>query len=269
MSVVVHMMKSITCVIVANKRHAKVIKNALEQESLLDKDYRLSKIDAATFSNFKPVGNHINVLPDHILSESSGFISVPIHEDSIEQVLKLDNIMGFIVGYAKQSCSFSSSVLGDAKRQVAVSSNNSLNLVQNILIQSILKHQEESNMKCIKDTVIGQISKLPKTCTPPKLELMGDDRTLVIPLRALNPDLDNDFSYFLRVVIEDHAKQEFMAKLWRKLAESHRSQRVVRRGEIDPSSEVRESGHSILWMDPDTKLSADHGKSYFRTFVVF
>ena len=97
---------------------------------------------------------------------------------------------------------------------------------------------------------------------PPKLEIMGDDRTLVIPFRALNAASDASFEKIIQYAIGENNQEEFMPLLWKMLADSHRSQRVVRRGEVDPNSKVRESGHSILWIDPEIERSlvSDYGE---------
>jgi hypothetical protein len=42
--------------------------------------------------------------------------------------------------------------------------------------------------------------------------------------------------------------ENFINGLWENLAEAYESTRIVRRGEIDPESKIRHSGHSILWM---------------------
>jgi tRNA G37 N-methylase Trm5/tRNA(Phe) wybutosine-synthesizing methylase Tyw3 len=63
---------------------------------------------------------------------------------------------------------------------------------------------------------------------PKSLERLGDD-VVVVPAKVL--------------VDEAYNKDAF----WKKLAEAHRAKRVARRGEIDPESPIRHSGHVLLW----------------------
>jgi hypothetical protein len=76
-----------------------------------------------------------------------------------------------------------------------------------------------------------------QTC-PKKLELLGDDRTLIIPRKGF---LTTDESFRLLVADQD------VKELWENLAQVFGSPRVARRGDIDPSSPIRESGHELLW----------------------
>lgn len=277
--------------ILAKKRNAKAIKVALEKQNFLDKSYRMSNIDAASFSDFAPIRNSIVLLQaDDILISSSEYIAIPIYEECARKISIMDAqagtgtdassdefdsiVIDLVIGLAKQSCPYSTSVLGNANRQVQLSSNNSMNLVQNMLVQTILEYQRDTNegrtctTKCTEEEAVKElVAKLSNITTPPKLELMGDDRTLVITFRGLNLATDESFQHLMKDIIKDDdtgaTVEEFMTSLWKKLAASHRSHRVVRRGEIDPNSKVRESGHSILWIDPPVEagLTADYGKN--------
>ncbi|KAL7432341.1 hypothetical protein ACHAXH_005460 [Discostella pseudostelligera] len=126
---------------------------------------------------------------------------------------------------------------------------------------------------------------------PRKLEVIGDDRTLVIPRWSFfivsNTDDSTEgenatTSYrtkqmqqekerrdfrelLLRLIgsrhdenndvdnLDDNAAMmcEIQSQLWTNLATSFNCSRIVRRGDVDPDSGIRESGHRIVWPIPD------------------
>jgi tRNA1(Val) A37 N6-methylase TrmN6 len=148
------------------------------------------------------------------------------------------------------------------------------------------------------DNVNTQLESLYDTCTtslnsitcPNKLEIMGDDRTVVLPFKALNENLDEFFSQFVREILssissffsscglchdnlnnnndddeyvnmkQQQLKQTFYDLLWSNVGKYFRSPRVVRRGEIDRDSKIRHSGHKLLWM-MDKDISNDKRKT--------
>lgn len=214
-----------------------------------------------------------------------------------------DEVTKLIIGIAEQLCPYSTSVLGNTKKLMTStpasgsrsddSGSKSLNLVQTILYQVVMEFINNSNTDSqissenlssrLETRILDQSNNI---ICPPKLEIMGDCRTLVIPFRALNlnsnpkddhpffhklmtniasefnltecqnDDLNNDGSVNFEdshhpVAEVSDVIRELMINIWKKLAQAHRSKRVVRRGEIDPNSKVRESGHSIIWMDSE------------------
>jgi hypothetical protein len=52
---------------------------------------------------------------------------------------------------------------------------------------------------------------------------------------------------------------EMQSLLWEKIAADYKCSRVVRRGDVDPESGVRESGHRILWPIPQRKNGEESG----------
>ncbi len=161
-----------------------------------------------------------------------------------------------------------------------------MNLVQTILLDVMdnyrhLKRGDErdqSEKTQFEDIIESKVEMQSSTICPPKLEVMGDDRTLVIPFRALNPAIDQTFHNLIKDVVyhvigkfQEEEEEKLMTQLWEKLARSHDSHRVVRRGEIDPNSEVRESGHSILWIDDDDMhvTSSKNGRFYIDSWKLF
>jgi hypothetical protein len=277
--------QSTTQVIITQKRNAKKVKNALETNEVLDKSFRMASIDADSFSQFVPIGQPLHI--DTLLRNFSEFICIPVqkeffHELSTWEVtgtgsISLDSclhsiIMDLVIGHAKQSCPYSSSVMGDANRRVKLSStsNSSFDLVKNILVEAILEFpRAPRTAESSKHAVNEEVGNLSDATAPPKLEVMGNDRTLVIPFRALNLAMDQSFQNLVESIAgagKASRMDDFMTCLWKKLALAFRSHRVVRRGEISPNSKVRESGHSILWIEPSIELgllSADSGEYSF------
>ena len=129
-----------------------------------------------------------------------------------------------------------------------------------------------------------------QTC-PKKLETIGDDRTLVIPrwsffivsnnagssgevnattfarVKKMQQEQERlEFVELLRQLMHDEEGNDrdvgsddiilaimcaLQSRLWMNLATSYSSSRIVRRGDVDPDSGIRESGHRILWPIPD------------------
>ena len=260
-------MSSTTTVLLTEKKYAKTVKVALEKEGALDKSYRLSNLDENSFSSFISTRTlDGGMQQDDIIANSSKFIAIPILANCLCRICSSSceeiphSVFNLIAGHATQSCRYSSSVLGNSHRQLALTCDNNLNFVQNILLQAIRKY----NPSFDEDVIFKMVDEITNATMPPKLELMGDDRTLVIPFRALNAASDASFEKIMQDAIGENYQEEFMPLLWKMLADSHRSQRVVRRGEIDPNSKVRESGHSILWIDPEIQRTfvSDYGELY-------
>ncbi|KAL3803487.1 LOW QUALITY PROTEIN: hypothetical protein HJC23_014035 [Cyclotella cryptica] len=156
----------------------------------------------------------------------------------------------------------------------------SLNDVQHSLVETLVSYRLQSRNDVeytpteekiiLRANILNSVLALsPQTC-PRNLEVLGDDRTLVVPrwsFYLINNDdchagILNDkrertgeFRHLLqhyKVEFEsDHiAFAKIQSLLWENLARFHRSPRVVRRGDIYPESGIRESGHRILWPKP-------------------
>ena len=93
-----------------------------------------------------------------------------------------------------------------------------------------------------------RMTNLDISVVPKRLEIFGDDRTIVIPPRAFTTTEFHQLlseKYPTAAAIND--RSPCMMELWRTIALSHSSSRVVRRKTIDPESKIRESGFRILW----------------------
>lgn len=211
-------------VLYVKKKDARTVKVALEKEGLLNKQFRMTT----------------NSL------QHEDCIAIPITQECLE---KEGLWTCLVVDTGIQACPYSSSVLGSHKnKQIPVddcSSSLSLStLVQRALYATLLKCSPQPVSEETKTELINRIQELSiKTC-PKKLEVIGDDRTLVIPRTAFLKDVDKAFGSLLALVGCDNDESIFF---WKHFGTCMGAPRVVRRGDIDPESSIRESGHVLLW----------------------
>ncbi|KAL7463961.1 hypothetical protein ACHAXS_004312 [Conticribra weissflogii] len=167
-------------------------------------------------------------------------------------------------------------------------SSSSLSNVQYALVETLMCGELNScsNESLRREAVEKSVKSLCNRTCPKKLEVIGDDRTLVIPHWAFQLEQEsyhgNDtkgeasfekrntefYNLLLRTYTEENNptatcsggfnEKHFTTKffniqsmLWENLAKFHKCKRVVRRGDIDPESGVRESGHRMLWPIPN------------------
>lgn len=204
-------------VIFVKKRDAKTVKNALEDEGLLNKDYRI----AATTCD-------VDCLAIPILA--------PFKADTFSQKL-------LVVGTGKQGCPYSSAVLGNRQKQQVLQSKQSqwCPLKQALLlgIQSHL-HLESGSEEFTK--IQSQILNLNNTICPSKLEYLGDDRNLVLPSAAFR---EKDMEALLP--LDCNNVSQFQEDLWSQVAHAYNSPRILRKGGVDPNSRIRQTGYQLLW----------------------
>jgi 16S rRNA G966 N2-methylase RsmD len=309
-----------TSVLYAHRCDAKALKSRLEQESLLDKRFRMTP-SASDATVVLPSNNHHHDGESDFTAEEEGSgiidaivsgrcIAVPVIDECIDRlnaVRKHTNTSDkdsswetYVVAYGRQSCPFSTSTLGNQNHVISSrlvkqqqksdtiiekskSKNNNevlssnLNNIQYVLvktmvdyrIENILKKKSDNNntnqdelesfQKMVETSVL---SLSVKTC-PKKLEVMGDDRTLVIPSTAFLINEDDmtrtqKFHQFISKMIDDKTSNttnnntvyQIQENFWKNLASLYQSPRVVRRGDIDPENGKRESGHRLLWPLP-------------------
>lgn len=210
----------------------------------------------------------------------------------------------YAIAHGRQQCPFSSSAMGN-QNQAMVSrilqqnddriiekskeNNNAaakvLNLtnIQCVVVETLVDSYSENTKKSdnsldqkelasFQAMVKTKVSSLSIKPCPKKLEVMGDDRTLVVPSTAFllqEEEATNDFHRLLIDIVSqihndcpdrtDHpAIWKIQENLWKNLASLYKSPRVVRRGDIDPESGVRESGHRILWPPPASITSSNN-----------
>ena len=187
-----------TTVLYVMKSDAKYVKELLENANRLNKEFRMVRA-------------------------SDDLIAIPVTQQ-LTTSEENDVWSNKVVTYGDHECPYSTSRLGNGRLDI----NKDLTLVQQGL-WNFLK-QDLSTLPFIQ-----QLNT--QTC-PKKLELLGDDRTLIITRKGFCIE---DASFRSLVGDQD------LTLLWKNLAEIFGSPRVARRGDIDPDSPIRESGHELLW----------------------
>jgi tRNA G37 N-methylase Trm5 len=126
---------------------------------------------------------------------------------------------------------------------------SSLTEIQTILVQMTPRAHATASDHDV-ETILSKVRALSLECCPTKLEVLGTDRTVVIPRKALHMD-------GLRVLGEFWTEEQAYPLLWRALAAAYGSSRVVRRGEVDPNSPIRHSQYQLLWYANKSSLDDD------------
>ena len=335
---------ALTSVIYVQKQDAKHIKTYLEQNSLLDKRFRLVPVSSDNSSSTL-VDHNGDDASDHMVGADNSSvrdcIAVPVIDKCMELIRDIattatkaaeedDILTKKIVHYGTYNCPYSTSMLGNnnnMKLKNTTPTNN--NCEDNgILQQSPLTNVQHALLETLTTTTVTiikddntrkeriehMIRKLSKRTCPTKLEVIGNDRTLVIPRHAfyigpkssnsmgtknegsdeqeedeyrnllllacsgrwMHDDDDvsssdkNNNSNNNNVVSNDINDQvisneqekdmtidyftNIQSLLWKNLANTYNTSRIVRRGDINPESGVRESGHRILYPIPSSHI---------------
>jgi len=266
-----HAHGEIVTVLYVDPTYAKMVKTVLENEGVIHTDFRMTKSSCSSSSMSRE---------DELKSKYKDCIAIPIHCDS-ERDIALLTSNGLVKGSGSQFCPYSTAFLGnnnvlrgqgrgalllndgnndnDNNNQL-LQSHKKLTLVQTGLLEAIYTTHitQQSTNKGETETRMGlllqDILSLPREVCPSKLEVLGDDRTVVIPPQAF--DLQNDaFAALLATHYFDGGDGDgidyettFLPSLWANLASLYQSHRVVRRGGVDRNSRIRHSGYSILWV---------------------
>lgn len=207
------------------KAKANAVKKTLRDEHKIHKDFRIAESSSPNFPNCMavPVLENIEIPPD---------------------------LVSFILGKESQWCLFSTSVLGShtPRNPHVASSSSQQPSAKETLLQVAIRQTAIQHTLREEHDIMSLITSLSIASCPRHVELLGDDRTVVMDRHALNPDCD-DVRNFLEVLGIDNEEQrrEFYETLWKTLAELHQSRRVVRKGIVDPESKIRESNYRLLW----------------------
>lgn len=138
-----------------------------------------------------------------------------------------------------QVCPYSSSMLGNNRRQLMTETISSdLTSGQKAMFQVIqhllLLNPNQNSLVMLE----ASIRDLDSVICPKKLETFGDDKTLVLSPGAFEgPEFDSVLKAFQIKV------QEF----WSQLSRIQNTNRIARRGTVDPNSQIRQSGHRLVW----------------------
>lgn len=237
-------------VVYVQKRWAKHVKTALQDQGSIHTDFRMTP---ATDS-----------------------IAIPIQQGcdatDIVHTMKEQGVLG----YGRMYCPYSTAVWANhtgrrRPRSLAGDNDNtttSLTLVEQALLNAIWEHNKQKKMTLDNidssvsscGSILQQIrTSLGPTVCPKKVELLGDDRTIVLARHAFSLQGHDAaaFAQFLQQHVLDCpttvAQETFLVEfLWPALATVHNhSPRVVRRADIAASSAFRQSNVQLLWPTSD------------------
>ena len=285
---------STTPVLYVHRRNAKAIKSQLEAIHELDKRHRMvpSTSDAVILhiDSLQLTADQDAIHQDIVNGQC---IAVPVSQSFIDNTLLQEHKWAsqqIIVAIGRQYCPYSTS-MGNSNRDAVSSKNDTsnssssneirLNDVQHALVETLVSYYSASTVKSknaemddehsCRGMIIKSVLALSHQTCPKKLEVIGDDRTLVIPrwsFYMVNTEDDKSaidkrvgvfLSEFRNLIIQCQSKSQWQytssgsnqedtsfdtvqSLLWENLARTHRCSRVVRRGDIHPDSGVRESG---------------------------
>jgi len=249
-------------VVFVQRQNAKTVKQHLVQESLLDARFRMVPASPdATFTLTQQQNN----------CSLSSWIAIPIvmKENGVEtdstkeeRLTSLPWWRDLVEETGFQTCPYSTKVLGNNTRLASQTnasgdsaSNNQqskFSLVQWVLLEGLDRNDHDVSSLFER---VRQID--PSICPRNQLEIFGDDRTILLP--PTSPQ-GGDFLVLLRDIWKarhghDDANHETTIRsdeqiyqdFWRRLAAAHKSDRIVRKGTVDPNSKIRHSGHRLVW----------------------
>lgn len=274
---------STTTVLYVRQRDAKLMKTQLEDVRELDKRFRMIPCNSERIvhDDFVVKGvdhnvQHFGSINEEISADQC--IAIPVSQSCFDQVHKYP-WFSKVVGRGMQYCPFSTS-MGNSNRAPVVAQNlfrnetlhYALNDVQDAIVDTLITHclpiynvnektrSEKESIDCNRKMIVKIVLALSTQACPKKLEVIGNERTLVVPRWSLYMTNSDDCKTILRKLEGANEFSELLAQfklqsnskvegfmniqsfLWERLAYNHRSLRVVRRGDIDPESGVRESG---------------------------
>ncbi len=259
-----------TPVLYARRCLAKQLKTALEAAGRIDGNYRMGAADPSAFSASTPSPTRNNEKAGRAAEEC---ICVPVTDSCLKEYeewcvhvseegdtdlpLTSDDENGcdwkrLVVASGRQHCMPSASATARAKQGGRRRRRQQYEptLTQKAIIEMV-KQLNPSEFCEGKDLLHHAVMGLSSKACPHKLERFGDDRCLIIPRTALRVDEKNDeeFRAFLELFIPNKSPEESLSALWPLLARLYSSptSRVARRGDIDPESKVRQSGHRLLY----------------------
>jgi len=261
-------------VLFVQRRDAKQLKNALEAASLIDEDRRMGSADPVAYSQSSCTHSSMDEPP------SDECICIPVLEECINEyeecharvdASKVDDAnvsewTNLVVKSGRQFCTPSASALAKSsqggsrrrRRQYTSTSEKTdggsnshlkagkkLTMLQEALVEMMLRNVSSFS----SDEIAQAVTSLSVVACPRKLERFGDDQCLVIPRTALRLDDDEFRSFLEKFLPQDASFEECLKSLWSRLAGLYSSPRVARRGDIDPESKIRQSGHRLLYPD--------------------
>jgi len=270
-----------TFVMFVQKPNAKTVKSALEARGWLDKDYRMTS--AAKSSG------HSNGLAIPVVSLGLDTFLDRKETNTIESsASNLHNLELFpthlVVGTGQQFCPFSSAVLGNPSKRHALmhpsttkdqghatTNQNHWSPLHQALYETLQQHYfnnnnhnnnsrsiEENQKSKMLDDWKAQIQNLDASICPSKVEFLGDDHNLVLPPSAFLPDdLHKLIHNTLTLPSLENNMEAFLTELWKQMSHIFHCPRILRKGGVDPNSQIRHTGYQLLWPPKTTTTTIE------------
>jgi len=214
-------------VVYALKRNAKRAKTALDEAGFLDKNFRMVPAEADPNTIALPV--------------TKSFVM----NNFLEEIL---------IGEGQQFCPFSTKVMGNHLATTNRNLRTNLTTVQQAILHTIGALSDrvlDITDEDVIQSTLKRFEDLGPTIYPSKLEIFGDDRTVVVPPSAF--DGEEFWRCMESLVAGDESsmgtdeRERIRNGFWKDLSDFHGSSRIARRGTIDPESSVRHSGHRLVY----------------------
>ena len=252
------------------KKNAKTVKNQLEDGSgWIDKRYRMTAADASGFC--------ANVDSEETAVSHKECLAIPVLPAYFEDVNNHQEWNQLVIGHGRQPCPYSTSVLGNPQKRHAISlsrdhedkantnddptSSTDSNSEWSPLRQAVLQAaqncfdgcadgSEASSEKLTTDKWKRSVQFLDKNVCPSRLEVLGDDKNLVLPPGAL---LEKDLmpwleKTLLKQYLTEQQISDLMVEIWNQLTIIYDPcPRILRKGGVDPDSRIRQTGYQLLW----------------------
>lgn len=197
------------------REDAKMAKNWLETNDLLNRDFRMQP------SQFK----------------GKECIAVPIKSQEMKTDINS-------LGMGTEFCRYSSKIKGNRQNRKASTNMNDMTSIQRVLLR-VCQNFGTVNSVITQQELEKRIQSLPSSVCPKSLEVLGDERVII-----LSPEAFQICNFQWRELvssISDGNENEFFNLLWSTLAEQMASKLIARKGGIDPDSKIRRSGHALVW----------------------
>lgn len=283
-------------VVLVRKENAKKVKAMLEETSFLDKRFRMvpssSSFSCSSSATGRSSDGHhiaipiidVGVFGDDHSSYFDATTPAPVTDENKSTFSPPNSIKDLIDGMDYQWCPYSTKMLGSQRRLIIGTSSGrsieqqDLSLIQlailNMTVPTTTSSSSSSTSTAttntfqqqLSDELVQQVMDLDPIICPRRLEIFGDDRTVVIPPGAFigevfmgmlrktkmktsldddkdeNVDDNNDSNY------ETNRRDDIVLQdFWKRLAWAHQSTRIVRKGGIDRTSRIRASGSTLVW----------------------
>ena len=215
-----------TDVVFVRRHFAKKAKEWLEERHVLDKRFRMTP---------------------SLSEDQKDSIAIPVRIDA-NAGFTFSSCDGFLAT-GRQFCPYSTSVLGNNQLPLTPKTKDLIGdeiEASSPVEHAICKAIQQLLPSCSEPEIWTQIRTLSPKCCPKRLELLGDDRTLVIPRQALSFDEEHSFSEWLDQELKTF-RDQLLCEVWEQLASFYKSPRIVRKGDILPESGTRESNYKIVW----------------------